>query len=411
MRELFIAIDRQQVNTVKQIIQQHKDYIINVDPQDTYGKDLLQCAILSNNVDIFEAIFNIYNTSERYETALKYAIEYEKYEIIKYLLKNTQNLISNYDYITSAIEKNCPIGIINYLIEKGADTKNISYEELEKTHLIKMCIAENIAEIKILLENNNYCKDYITKALIYAVKNNKLESTKCLVANGANTKIKNENNKSILLLSAIDNDNDDMLDYLIEYRADDKLQEYISYAVKNNKTKSVKCLVENVADPNIEITPSYTLLEYFLGINNIDMVNYLLTKRADTKNISYIKLEQTHLIKMCIAENIAEIKILLENNNYCPDYLTKVLQCAIEHNNLDAVKCLVKTYVNANTKIKIKENRTIRQSHRVYHPDDPSEINVSIEYVEVLEEREISIIDYAEKLHNTQIVDYLKSNL
>ena len=168
---------------------------------------------------------------------------------------------------------------------------NLDYAETKKYHdMCKFIIAarnNDIETMKILLKdgmNINKTNEYGNTALIIAAANGSLESVKFLITEGAKINIINDLKITALIAAATKN-HTDVVDYLLKNGGNaDEINNkdfILSVASSNGDLKTVQTSLQNGANINYIDYYGNTALMNAVKKNDIDIIHYLVNKKAD----------------------------------------------------------------------------------------------------------------------------------
>lgn len=221
---------------------------INISLNNNY---CLYLSIINNNYDVFKLLFNLIEFNSSLNYLLLKSIEINNYDIFKKLIKKIQ---PNADCLINALH-NQNYNISKYII----NNYNYDYNIIKQS--FRNIIINNKFNIKFIkLFNKFYIKD--EEIFYYCCKNNNLNIIKLIIIN--NLEFINKG-----LIIACVNNNLNIVKYLIEeYNADYNLTNCIKYAVEQTNIEIVKYLL--LYDINYE--------PYFDYIVNNNLFSYLLTK-------------------------------------------------------------------------------------------------------------------------------------
>lgn len=279
--------------------------------------------------------------------ALKYATP--SVEIVETLIKagadvNTKEGVVGLTPLMYAAEKNVNIGIINLLLQNGADVNAKTNDGW--TVLMRAAeYNENAEVIKILIDAgaNVNAKDDDWTALMYAAKNStnsdvikalidagadvnakdddgwtalmmaaeyneNAEIVKILIDAGADVNAKNDNGNTAMMRAAFNNKNPEIIKILIDAGADVNANTktkvggtaLIAAAMKNTNPEVIKTLLDSGANINacIENYGFITAAFYALGINPNHKIFELLVKK-DIDNFCKVNRSYSEEIYYC----------------------------------------------------------------------------------------------------------------
>jgi ankyrin repeat protein len=136
------------INTVKLLLDIKN---INIDIQSNYGYTALMCAVISDSVDIVELLLsknaNIDLQNNTKMTALMYASKNGNIKIVKLLINANASIDKENNTHQTALMLTENQEIIEFLIEKGADYKQL----LQKNFLANFIYKKMTLEIKNII--------------------------------------------------------------------------------------------------------------------------------------------------------------------------------------------------------------------------------------------------------------------
>ena len=249
--------------------------------------------------------------------------------------------------------------MVNYLLNKGANVNQYCKIEYNNRVTSINCAIKikNKNLIKDLLKRGVNINKYIERGygeelpLEYAIKENDMNMVDFLIQDcGADVNMILYDNES-LLIKAIDQNNMEMVELLIDHGADVNLSNDhyspLSYAINQRMEDMVHYLVEKGADL-YKICCHHTPLMNAIRINHHNITKYLIKQGVD---INESIISTTPLIYAICHNNINFIKYLIEKHNVDVNEIgnhSTPLMCAIYHNNKVAVKYLVEAGADIN---------------------------------------------------------------
>ena len=316
------------------------------------GADLkgeLISAVESGRTEIVKHLIssgaNIKEIDSYGKTAFMIAKEKGYNEIAAFLFENS--IFDEYKTIIESYKGQPAIADIKKMIEvsqsqylnRDTSFKGIAFKEGTYVLSIILILGYNdLGESLIkagavnINEYNNY--GYSTSnVLIDTVKNNNINAVKMLIKYDVNI---NSGNEKTALYFAIENENIDMVNTLLEAKIKPN---YLYDALKKNNTEIAKTLIDYKA--NISTGSFITSIEN----KNIDIINYIIATGYD------INGNNGQELLACIENNNVEIaKILIKNgadvntsyDNYTP------LAKACEKGYIDIVTLLIENYADVN---------------------------------------------------------------
>ena len=318
------------------------------------GQTALMHSCISNSGDIFvflmenNADFNIKDSFGK--TALDYAIEHNRVEMIEYLaisgadtngldvdkiLKDAQDAqeithkkIRTQEFITEAGKYNPDLNKIKSYIAAGANLKAKDYDNNTKvlmvaayyghTEIVKLLIAAGV--------NVNAKDNYGETALMTVVKNGCTEMVKLLIAAGADVNDKNNCNWSLLygcaaLMMAAREGHTETAKLLIDAGADVDAKSNdgctaLTKVLRNGHTEIAKLLIADGADINARDNYGCTALIYAAINGYTEIANLLITAGADVniKNNGTVNNDGKTALMLAKDYNHPEIVKLLEQH-------------------------------------------------------------------------------------------------
>jgi len=298
------------------------------------------------------------------QTALMYASENGNKEIVKFLLENGADIHKTDDnrrnslryahsHSFSRSSSSSNQGIINLLIDEGADFNDIPYFTSDNIISDLSASARNGDKkgVELLIKNgvniniqNNNGGD---TALLTALKNKENDIAKLLIENGADIDIAN-NDETTTLMIALENKNEDMVKLLINNGVNVNIQDYNKFtalmiASRNSNEDIIKLLIENGANINLQNINGLTALFIGSEYGNKEIVKILLKNGADS-NIRTYGFEGTPLGIATVYGYIEIIKLLIEYGSNINLKTNKfgltALSIAYKNDNQEIVKLL-----------------------------------------------------------------------
>lgn len=282
--ELIKAVKDNNLDKVKDLISNNQiDYSII----DVYGNTALSNVIYFKYIEIAKLLLEAGHPISN--NTLIDVINTNDTSLIKLVISkgadvNADIVVNTYLHKYPIFEaKNCSVEIIEILLEAGAriDVRNAKLENF----LFPMVNRNERKIIDYLFEKNidkNAINENGLTPIMVAIANNDLDLVKYLYENGCT--VIDTNNASSLCF-AIDNDNQDMFNFLIKKKAkfnkifDSKLVPLVK-AVQLNRFEMVKILLNKGANPDLFLNSNSTALYYAVKNNNPEMTRYLLEYEA-----------------------------------------------------------------------------------------------------------------------------------
>jgi len=409
------------------------------------GKSFLNELIENNLNNIFDELLhedidvNLSNNDRN--SPLHYAIYYDKNTLVNKLLdkKNININIKNQDNNTplnlAIIKKNYEI--VNILLDKKA---NIDIENTEKKSSLYLAIENfddsNLDLIKKLISEktiNLVAKDNDTplSLAMYSNKDGKKTNIiKTLIDSKANINYVNPIRGSMLNL-AIVSENTELVDYLLERKADVNLKSGeerltpLQMAAIMDNNEIIDRLIKMGADinqhdsnPLVQAIENYEIVEKLLGLNinvkntsngedpfteainkgNPEIVRILLEKNVDINKKN--NEGEIPIIKAIENKDVEIIKLLLENkadvNKTNKEGETPLIS-AIFDNNEDMVKLLLENGANVN-----------KANNEKITPLDAAAYEKNVNIVKMLLENDAKIEPI--RKNNLNVFNYLANN-
>jgi ankyrin repeat protein len=274
------------------------------------GLTLLHLASASQKTEFIkylveDAHADINSIDDFSQTPLFSAVYYDKFETVKYLIDKGCDICHTNNEGVSILqilvsEQDTDADIVKYLVLKGAeiDVKNRTtfhylseYANLELFKFFENNCCET--DIKDIVNNVNHDCSLLHYAVIGKLdeelrdeigrierfENAKIEMVKYLVEKYYETNIDIEYRGKTTLFFAIEEDNMNIVKYLIEKGANLKnIPNSVDIAAKNNNLTMIKYLVENGADINHKEGPEETTALISASVKGyLDIVKYLST--------------------------------------------------------------------------------------------------------------------------------------
>jgi ankyrin repeat protein len=393
---IFTESSRSNVNnTLSKYINNHLE---DINRQDIYGDSLLMRAIEEGKIKLAklfiskEANVNICNNNN--QNGLMFACTRGYYDIVKLLVENNADLSlvdNNGDNaLMYAIKGDLlnSLKIITYLISSGIEI----YIKNNNTPLI-LAIKTNNRKfndfINIYLNSDNKnVNTYINiqnndgeTALIVSVKVGDFHLVRKLCKKGANINITDNENNNLIIISAIHNDNSNILQYLIEEKKQKNNTNFFNYInhinnkgdnaflslLLNNEYKNriniLNILIDNGIDIHHTNKDGNNALMYSVRIKeNLDIIRLLIKngidinhKNKDGNNALIYAIPSIAYIRDGV-ENLDIIRLLIDSginiNNTNKDG-NNALIYAINNDQISIVKIFLE---NKNLNINIVNN-------------------------------------------------------
>jgi len=400
------------------------DHGADFNVKDINGNSLLLIAIKDGNYVILQNLFKRNITIEsNVDKKDSFVVDYdEKIRNIKHLIndgntssfkiRKTINELDFYGYslLHYALireDKNA----VKYLIDQGADVNfnknrnlrghsaldisiHIKNKELflmlleSKTLLINKSNSKHETPILTLLKINNFSVeekadwfihliqkganvnvfDKTKKSLLfYAFKGNFLSIIKVLINKGISIdRSINENQIESILISAIDNDDSSIIDFIAKYKIKIYTNDIIKSIISKNKIDLLKVLISNNLDINMKDKDEKTCLIYAIENDNEPIIQYLLDNNASIKDVNNNIDVMESIIKN---GNLSLLKILIKNHldiNEKDKFNHTLLNYSINFGKEDMMNYLIQCNADFyNIKDKVKIMDTIFKSNNL----------------------------------------------
>jgi ankyrin repeat protein len=307
-----------------------------------------------------------------YRKELFYAVTENQLDLTKYLLENGADPNAKCDNKQETV-LHCAVRKGNYdicqlLVLSGADINEL---DSDCRTALSYAVTENQRDLaRYLLEKGaNPNKGSGKPLLHYAVKTGNYEICQLLVSNGSSIDAKDKKERTALFY-AVTRNQTDLARYLLENRADpnakcdNKQERVLHWAVRKGNYDMCQLLVLNSADIDKLDSDNRTALSYAVTENQIDLVRYLLENRANP-NAIYRRSKDTVLHFAAIRGNL-KICQLLVSKGACIDTLDSydrtALSYAVEKNQLDLTKYLLKNGADPNVKVGDIQNTVLHRA-------------------------------------------------
>lgn len=201
----------------------------------------------------------------------------------------------------------------------------------------------NVYKLLTLGANPNIADDEGVTPLMNAITNNNFNMVKILVSKGASIKAKDKKNNTVLNYALKSPSNGNIVKFLIDQGA--KINQWSD----ENVLGDVQNLIKGGVDPNIRDSTSDTALMGAAKAQNLNMVNFLLSKRADpnlTNNDG-----NTALMLASISGSLPIVQLLLKRGakiNMANNDGNTALILAAMNGKSDIVNFLVTSNANYN---------------------------------------------------------------
>ncbi len=166
-------------------------------------------------------------------------------------------------------------------------------------------------------DTSSYKGEDIDFDLILAIYNNKIDSVRLLLKQGANANAASYYDDVHTLIYAVDNNNSKMVELLINWGANINYKsKYGDFAfinaVNNNKIEIINILLQYGVDINATDDKKISALHYSVGNNNYKLSKLLISKGANVNSKSHDS--NTPLDLAIITNNIKLVKLLINAN-------------------------------------------------------------------------------------------------
>ncbi|MGL5934748.1 MAG: ankyrin repeat domain-containing protein [Cetobacterium sp.] len=176
--------------------------------------------------------------------ALRYAIEHNAYMTAKLLIDNGANIHSNYEFALRMAARNGNLGMVKLLYETHrAQIKTVKFNALENA--IK---SENIEIAEYFLTKEKKLSKDIDSMLLLASSLNLTKSFEFLLTYGADISI----NYYKIIVDAIDNKQDDILEIIIKDEFIGDLPENIAESLMRGELDEVKSFIKSLHPVSIK---------------------------------------------------------------------------------------------------------------------------------------------------------------
>lgn len=288
------------------------------------GNTLLFSAVMSNSLTrvqkcVEEYKLYIHETNLMGETVLMKAAEVGSVPICEYLLAkgisiNGQNNNGETALFYALTEETR--AAFDFLVEKGADIKHISADG--NSLLIKSAMDEHDQMVShlISLGANIHHKNKENKtAFFYIVSNSRVFSGSQLIENtfiasGAPIDTKDSNGET-LLFKAVENDQLERVQFLIEKGADATTTNAKGERPSCENSVIIRYLIEHGADINGRDDWNNTFMCVAVEENDLELAYYLIDKKIDVNKNCYF--DEPAIIKAVKEGNLTMVKFLGDN--------------------------------------------------------------------------------------------------
>lgn len=330
----------------------NKNYYQYISKQPKFGAstllfDNINEYIFNDDINKIKTLPDLYIVNKKQENLLHSSAKFNKYEISKYLLyknlnPNQKNLHGKTPFAIAAT--NGDKDLVSLFLLHGANVN--TKDELLNTPLHQCWNRPDITKLLLSHRANPYAVNEFDKTPVHmALKN--LKTLEVYLNYGVNPNLVNSKNQSLLHSTIIQN-NLDAADVLKKHTAEINYKDASGRsAIFYAKTpESIKWLVKNKANINLQDNNEQTALHLRVINNDINIANLLLKYKADA-NIP----DNNNLPPLSYAKTLKMMKLLLENGA-TPDVITPkgstILHNSVKSSNIEAVYFLLKAGANPN---------------------------------------------------------------
>ena len=282
-------------------------------------------------------------------TALQYALKH--IDIVKLLLDYEIDMDmpnkAYFSYISpiSIAAKKRYVEVFEYLVDNGADLSEADITLFAKSGSLRL--------LKQHVNAQNINKIYNMKytALLCAVENDNIEIVVYLLENGADPNLKVRYEVTAIMRAKTAECAKLLIDAGAQVNAkDDSDYTALQFAGMHRDLALIKVLVENGADVNHKIKDKYPLLDYVAKYGRADIFKYLVENGADCTHMSFVEFAR--------AGQYEKVKTLIEDGaDVNMDFYSKTaMHCACENGFIDIVRLLMEH--GAKLKVKDSQNNT-----------------------------------------------------
>ena len=314
---------------------------------DKNSNDLLMILSKYNNISVFKYVLSkmmdyghdINRKNNDNDTVLLINTELNNQLYIELIIENGGNIRIKNDVNESCLSIAVSRGyyeLSKFLINKFKNNILETTDNVKNNLLMIACKYNHTKLAKYLIKRgskiNRQNIDTGETALHYAVINNNLELTSLLVEKKADKDILDYNLNTSLMIAS-NRGYTSIMKYLIKNNADYNIKDIHDNNIIANEAKfkrydNVKFIINRGGDPNTILNVSFnykTLLINFVIEENINMIEFLLNKNANTELTDIDG--NTALLYAFKSKNLEIIKLLLEHGSN------------IEHANFDGETC------------------------------------------------------------------------
>eukprot|EP00833_Pecoramyces_ruminatium_P018011 jgi/Orpsp1_1/1192043/evm.model.d7180000090145.2 len=372
------------------------------------NNEIIEIIICNNRLNILKILIpgylNINNEDIDGNTALIYAIKYQNFEIIKYLVDNgaDMNVVNKKINVIYHLINNNNIDILKYLVDNNL---NINKKDQYGQTLLGYSISlKNEQIINFLIQHNADFSGISNKIEILDLitKNNNLNLINFIVFNSGIYEI---------LKEIIDKDRIDILKIIIDNNLDINIRDkndntILMYAIEKRKINIIKYLIDNGADI---YDVKYKLIKEIIFDSKLDILKFLIIHniKIDLKNQGSISqliysIDRNEKIEKCLIDCGA--------NTFVSNDKFEIMDLIINKNSLGIIKALIPDYLDINTKDRngytpliysIKANNEFITQFLIENGADINNIKINID---------IDIFKNILKFNNLDLLNILYNN-
>ena len=302
---------------------------------------------------------------------LHFAIENENKKIAKLLLNNGAQIdIPNEKSgaVPIHLAMKLSVEIVKFLLKNGANPNAKSYSGMSPLHFFAISRNSTAETVKLLIEKGaciNALDARNHSPLYLAIEDDNFNAVKVLFENGARVQDCEEIDKSLFLIRAISNLEDDIAELLVENGADLEIKtsngcNALAYAMLKNRYRVFESLIRNGANIN---TRAFTSIH--------DLGTPLIHLAVKLKDVKYLKL---------LLENGALIE---EIHNGMTPMMLAVTRLSPEHNskmNFEIVMQLFEHGANLINALSLRRYTLFSLLHEATRLQHQKFVNVLLNY-------------------------------